>query len=145
MNYSKNNEKFSHCQYTCHVYLKRSTGFVALEFIATLFMVTSFIWVISLYIALSARWQYQASNRLLGLTLARDCIESKWARLHNFQPKDEHQEGVFSIKIENKKYPMPRAAPRFGKKEVPIESFEVAVTGHDDQKNMYTIQLQTHS
>jgi len=145
MPYCKITKKYSHCQYPRFRLHRKLFGFFTLEFVYTLFIVTGFVWIISMYLTMSVHWQQQASNQLIALGLARDCIERAWAGgCNDFATTIQRKEGIFTVELALKKYPMPYQLPRFGKKELFLNSLEAVVSWPDERRNIHAFFLQSY-
>ena len=103
MPYCKITKKYSHCQYIPIFSFCNQRGFFIIEFVYTLFVVTGFIWVISLYLMLNIRWQQWASNQLMALTIARDTLENVLLE-KSFIGTSKN--GQFTIEFHQKKFPL---------------------------------------
>ena len=144
MTYHNSTKKFSHCQYLRLRPLCKPFGFFMLEFIYTLFIVTSFVWIISMYLTLSIYWQQQASNQLIALTLAQNSIEQIWVDGKAYTESGKQTHDQFTIEWRNEKHPMPRHIPWSNNQPIPLIIFHVTVSWLDDRKSMHTITIQTH-
>lgn len=142
MLYYKITKKYSHCQCAYLLPFCSSYGFFIIEFVYTLFIVTSFIWVTSLYLSLNIRWQQWASNQLIALNLARDHLEKfLLEKTHkNITFKQDH----YNVEIYSQEYHLLDNIPYLSKKKTLLCVINVAVTWSDDKENNHGVILQSY-
>lgn len=146
MPYCKITKKYSHCQYMPKLPFCNQRGFFIIEFVYTLFVVTSFIWVISLYLVLNIRWQQWANNQLMAITIARDILENMLLEkpFTGIAKNDQ-----FTIECYQKKFPLAYHIPYLDKqnsnKNIVANSLSVLITWRDDSAYKHTIIFESYS